>query len=379
MNTELKILNVGFLSKEDPHDRRPQSGTTFQVFNALKRVEGLNVFWIPFKDTFLSRSYLSCQQVLHKITNIPFPKSRCCSYVKLKEHGIEKKLLDKADVLFCPFTQVVSIRKPFVYMSDALYHQMIGYYWNANINHNVVNSGDKLQQITLDKAKKISMPSVWAAECAIDFYNQPKAKIAISEYGANIDEKNILPHHFVFDGHLHIIFLGIDWIRKGGNIAVDACRWLNDNGIPSTIHIVGPKEIDGNIRNLRFVDFVGFLNKNDKSQYDRLVNLLSICHCLLLPTKAECTGIAFCESSANGLPAFSYITGGVPNYVLDGRNGYLLPLGATGAEFGRKIKDCLLSGEMEHMSVEAVNVYKERLNWDVWANKTAKLLFEASV
>ena len=105
-----------------------------------------------------------------------------------------------------------------------------------------------------------------------------------------------------------------------------------------------------------------------------MVSIIEKCHCLLLPTIAECSAIAFSESSANGLPIFSHDTGGVRNYVEDGRNGYLLPLGSTGTDFGKKIKECLESGELEQMSKTAKNVYREKLNWKTWGEKVGKII-----
>ena len=90
---------------------------------------------------------------------------------------------------------------------------------------------------------------------------------------------------------------------------------------------------------------------------------------MLLPTKAECAGIAFCEASAYGLPVFTYETGGIPNYIQNGVNGYMLSIGSNGEDFGRKIKCCLENGELEKMSVRSQQVYKERLNWNSWRIK----------
>ena len=162
--------------------------------------------------------------------------------------------------------------------------------------------------------------------------------------------------------------------ERGGEIAVNACKWLNENGVLATLHIVGSKDLDESIKELPYVDYVGFLNKNYPEQYNRLVAVIKQCHCMLLPTLAECSAIAFCESSANGLPVFSHLTGGVGNYVYNGRNGYLLPLGSTGADFGAKIRECLESGELKRMSAMAKDVYKEKLNWNVWASKVERII-----
>ena len=113
-----------------------------------------------------------------------------------------------------------------------------------------------------------------------------------------------------------------------------------------------------------------------------LEEIISQCHLLLLPTVAECAGIAFAEASAYGLPTFTHYTGGIPSYMENGYNGYMLPLGSTGSEFGEKIKDSLLSGELERMSSNAVELYRTKLNWHVWGLKMKQviesLMFEES-
>ena len=373
---KMERIKVGVLCTEDPFDRRPQSGTTFQIFKALECQENLDVFWIPFNESYLSRAWLNIQKLLSRLLCVAMPNDRSLLYIRLKEKAINKHLLEKADVLFCPFTQIVSIDKPTVYMSDALYHSMINYYWEVDLRSRAVRIGDKIQQLVLDHATKIVLPSQWAIDAALGFYHQPSDKISLVEYGPNIDEESITHHVWHYEGNLHVLFLGIDWERKGGIKAVEACRWLNDNGVKTTLHIVGTRKLEDNIQKLSFIDYVGFLDKNDRNQYERLGKIISLCHCMLLPTKAECAGIAFCESSANGLPSFAYRTGGVPNYVINGENGYLLPLSASGDDFGKKIKECLYNGELERMSKTCLDVYRNILNWNTWGKKTAQILKE---
>lgn len=370
----MKSINIGFVCEENPFDRKPQSGTTFQTFRALGRQEGLNVFWIPFPETFWSRLWLKLQRKISWKLQISLPLSRSSLYIKMREHAIDKHLLKKADVLFCPFTQLISVKKPIVYMSDAVYHSMVNYYWPLDPKSRQVRIGDKTQQKVLDHTTKIVLSSQWAVNDTLGFYHQPKEKVVLAELGANIDEEDITPHEYHYNGHLHVLFLGVDWERKGGAKAVDTCQWLNENGVKTTLHIVGISQLDESIKNLDYVDYVGFLDKNNRCQYNKLKDIISKCHCMLLPTRAECAGIAFCESSACGLPSFSYHTGGIPNYVMNGKNGYLLPLSASGEDFGRKIKECLESGDLERMSQTCLNVYRSTLNWNVWGEKTAKVL-----
>lgn len=372
---ERKNITVGFISATDPNDRKPQSGTTYKAYHSLSD-KGYTIKWIPAKPGTLNKILLSGMKGIQKILRIPMPHDRLCLSYNLLTKGLDKKTISQCDVLFSSFSLVNGklLNKPLIYMSDAIYSQMVGYYWKEHISSFVLSQGNKTQQITLDSASHLVFSSQWAADAAIKSYSQPKSKISVIEFGANIDDKDIIPHKFSFKGHLHVLFIGVDWNRKGGVIAVEAVRWLNQNNIPATLHIIGPDRIDEATKSLPFIDYVGFLNKNIPGQYDKFVGLLRQSHCMLLPTLAECAGIAFSESSANGIPVFSHITGGVPNYIVDGINGYLLPLGSSGKDFGKKIKETLLNGEMEKMSQTATELYRTRLNWSTWGDKVAAII-----
>lgn len=287
------------------------------------------------------------------------------------------KKVHECDILVAPFCSEalysLKTEKPIIYLTDATFGIMVDYYFKGLSNY-AINQGNQVEQKAMDTATEIIVSSQWAANSAINDYHQEPSKVHVIEFGANIDDKDIIEKKFVYEGHLHLLFLGVDWKRKGGQIAVDACKWLNENRVPATLHIVGIRELDDSIKQLPYIDYVGFLNKNVPEEYNRLVQVIKKCHCMLLPTLAECSAIAFCESSANGLPVFSHLTGGVGNYIYNGRNGYLLPLGSTGADFGVQIKACLESGELERMSVTARDVYREKLNWNVWSQKVEVII-----
>ena len=372
---ERKII-VGFISSENPQDRQPQSGTTFNVYHSLLK-QGFIVKWIPVKTGILNRWLLMGMKLIEKIFHIPMPGKRLYLSYLLSTKGLSRQTLLQCDVLFAPFTLLngkLLYGKPLIYMSEAVFSQMIGYYWTQNLSPFVINQGNKTQRITLETSTHLVFPSNWAAQAAIHDYKQSASKISIIEFGANMDDKSIIPHQFTYNNHLHILFIGIDWERKGGRIAVETTEWLNQNGIPSTLHIIGGNGIEEEVTSLSFIDYVGSLNKNIPKQYNKFVELLHLSHCMLLPTIAECAGIVFCESSANGIPIFSHDTGGVSNYVQNGMNGYLLPLGSTGKDFGKKIKDTLLNGEIEKMSKSAIELYYAKLNWNTWGEKVGKII-----
>lgn len=371
-----KKIKVGFIGWYSPEDKKALSGTPHKMSDLLKSI-GCEVTWIKVEE---SKKYLLYQKVMGaigKISHKHLDSTHSVMGAMLQSKTIDMNAVEQCDVLFAPFCSEalysLETDKPIIYLSDATFNIMVDYYFKG-LSANAIKQGNKVEQRAMDRSKAIIVSSQWAANSAINDYHQNPSKVHIVEFGANLDDKDIIEKTFDYNGHLHILFLGVDWKRKGGQIAVNACKWLNENGVPATLHIVGIKDLGESIKKLPYVDYVGFLNKNYPEQYNRLVAVIKQCHCMLLPTLQEAAGIAFCECSAYGLPSFTHLTGGTGNYVYNGRNGYLLPLGSTGADFGAKIKECLESGELKRMSEAAKDVYKEKLNWNVWASKVENII-----
>lgn len=379
-NTMLdKKIRIGYISPANPFDRKALSGTPYKIGETLRSI-GAELVWIQVKQSKAYKLYDKICRLFNKI----FPNKILVSHTALGATLLSKSLdlnqIKEMDLLFSPLSSdaLFNIDKhilppPIMYLSDATFERMVGYYFHNLYGWNI-KEGNKVEQKAQDISSQLIFSSDWAASSAIEFYHQPASKVHVIEFGANIDDKDIVKKTFVYNGTLHLLFLGVDWVRKGGDLAVEACKELNEMSIKSVLHVVGIRNLSSEIKSLPFVDYVGFLDKNNQEDYNKLISLIRMCHCLLLPTKAECAGIAFCESSANGLPAFSHVTGGVRNYVEDGVNGYLLPLGSTGKDFANKIKECLQSGELERMSLSATELYKQKLNWKVWGEKVEKLI-----
>lgn len=305
-----KKVKIGFINLNSPLDRKASSGTTFQMCQALKRI-GADIVWLQPKHNFFYKLVNLFFKVLAVSTHTKILRDHTIPLAKIESKSLKKRDIEKCDILFAPFasTSLYALKtgKPIIYLSDATFAVMVDYYFKGLVSWNV-KQANKIEQTALLKATHAIYASQWAYNSAIQDYNADKSRIHVIEFGANIDEQNIIPHQFSYKGRLDLLFLGVDWIRKGGDIAVEATRYLNDNGIPTTLHIVGIPNLNNDIANLPYVKNYGFLNKNNPDDYNQLVSIIQQSHCLLLPTTAECAGIVFCESSANGIPIFTYNT-----------------------------------------------------------------------
>lgn len=378
----MKKLRIGFVSSDNPDDKRIGSGTPYKTAQMLTAM-GHEVVWV--KKTGDSKAYGWYERIIRRICwhllrgNVMPMHTLIGAWFHTRM--LDRKAVAECDLLFAPmassYLATLKTDKPVIYLSDATFGVMVDYYdYLSGLAPWAVRQGNLVEQRAMDRASAIVLCSDWARRSALSDYHQPTEKVHVVELGANLEEKDIVDKHYHYDGTLHLLFLGVNWIRKGGDIAVEACRYLNEHNQPAVLHIVGIRDLSESAKGQPWVVDHGFLDKNNPVDYAELVKVIQICHCLLLPTLAECAGIAFCESSAYGLPAFTHETGGTGNYVFNGRNGYLLPLGSTGEDFGRKIEDCLKSGELERMAETAKQVYHERLNWNVWSDKMKAIIEE---
>lgn len=374
-----KIMKViGYVSVANPfEDRKAWSGTIFKIREGLENA-GYNVVWIPIKLGFLYRF----ANILSRFIYGKGPREHGNFLTWIRAVSTSWELIGTCDNLFfpgdCQITKYRKVDKPIIYYSDATFKQMIGYYWK-DLSGLLLREGDRNERIANDNSTIIIKSSHWAINSVVTDYQQKTSKCHVLEFGANIDERDIVKTDIYHGGPVNILFSGVEWERKGADIAIDTVKELNRKGVEAKLFLVGIKEenIPEKYKNISCVDYIGFLNKNIPEQYQKLITIMGRCNLFLLPTKAECAGIVLCEASAFGLPIFTFDTGGIGNYVIDGMNGYKLTMDADANAFATKIKEAIETNELLKLREGCLNFYEEKLNWKAWANNFKKLMNDA--
>ena len=109
---------------------------------------------------------------------------------------------------------------------------------------------------------------------------------------------------------------------------------------------------------------IPFLNKNKHEDLIQLKDILEDTNLLFIPSRAECYGIVFNEASAFGIPSLSTKTGGIPEVVIGGLNGFSLPLDATSSMYTESIKNLIQNEKLYYqLSIKARNKYLTENNW----------------
>src|SRR5947208_5681106 len=122
---------------------------------------------------------------------------------------------------------------------------------------------------------------------------------------------------------------------------------------------------------------IPFLDKNDGRQSMEIENLYAMSDFLLVPTRCDAYGHVFCEASAFGLPSITTNTGGVPEVVRNGENGYVLPYSARGSEYAQIIAEIYQDDQRYTALVQSSRAaFESRLNWDTWGRAVKDVLLK---
>ena len=371
---------IAFLTSADPRDRRAQSGLFFNMSAALQKHCGDVAILGPI-DVLYRRYGRSLNAFSRLVTGKRYDYGHSIALAKRYAKVFDRTLQGiKVDLIFAPeaSTQIAFAETalPIIYESDATFARMLGYYPSfTNLSASSMRQGNIIERKAIENASIALYHSRWAAQSAIDDYCADEARVHVIPVGANLDEppsqKDVLDREK--PDTYRLLFVGINWSRKGGEIAFDTMRELADMGLEVELAVCGcvpPKKFrDGRLK------VIPFLDKNDAKQRRLLYNLYASSSFLLLPTRAETYGNVFCEASAFGLPSIATKTGGVPEVVRDGENGYTLPLSAGGGEYARLIRD-IYTDEPRYYALKESSrqAYEERLNWDSWALGVKELI-----
>lgn len=371
-----KKKTLAYVDAADPRDKRSWSGIPYNLVEQLKRHYDVEVIYLP--DSPLVKLWCKAHKALTRLIGRHDDPRFSTLYAKIKGRAVTKALArGHYDALFVRGSNLAAYMKTDipqrVYFSDACFHQMVDYYF-YDMNPSCVRMGNTVQKRAMDNCTNNVFASQWAMKDAVEFYGIPQEKCSLGYFGASVDTTN-----FKKEAHdsriVNLLFVGVEWVRKGGEIAVDCVKYLNetDKEHEYTLHFVGctpPYEIKD-----EHVKLYGFLNRNIPEQAQQMIHLREIADFFVLPTRAECAGIVFCESSAYGIPSITYDTGGIGDYVINGENGYRLPMTAKGKEFAEKIKEIMQQPEkLAYMKTTAEKMYRERLNWDALGDTFHKVI-----
>ena len=336
---------AAFICGGDPDSARTWSGSPFHMLASLREFFDFEVVihspWAPwFKP--LRRLILILTQRRVDIVLSPF-------WAALGSREACRKITQqRVDFAFCvgiaPICAVLCAEAPTVFVSDATAAGLIDY----NPRFTALSPTYRRLAMTVEtRAVSGSIaalyPSAWACNDALRSHTTDASRVHLVHWGANLVAEGPPP---VRDGEppavWRLLFIGVDWQGKGGDIAVATVRRLAALGLSVHLDIVGSQPPSNILAGDPLFTLHGFLDKNDAAQRAKLLRLFGDAHLLLFPTQFEALGIVSAEAASFAMPVVAFDTGGVAGNIVDGETGILLAPG-TPPEVWTDVVAALLS------------------------------------
>ena len=357
------------------------SGCSYYLVRALKANRSLNVDFIgPLEEMtsfYLRSKYHFYNRVLHK-NYLPNVDPRV-----LKDYARQTALLlqnSEAEFILSlgalPIAYLETSR-PIIYYWDCTFSGNLEYPWFSKLAPESIKYGHEMERLALEKCSIAVFASDWAAQTAVERYGVSREKLKVVPLGANLECNRTLEDAIKLvdmrsKQTCKLLFLGIDWIRKGGDVALNVAKQLNARGLETTLTVVGCDPLISEPLP-SFVRCLGFLNKLQDDNKKTIEALLAESHFLIVPSIAESFGAVFCEASSFATPSLARRVGGISTAVRDGVNGQLFSRDADIATYC----DFIIEVFQDHARYKALALssfgeYETRLNW----TKTAETLVQ---
>lgn len=290
----------------------------------------------------------------------------------------------KADILLCPENSIplasVKSDKPIVLWTDTTLGSLIDFYpYLSNLCKETRNNLLTMERQVLENCSLVVLTSQWAAQKAQEIHGISPSKIKIIPRGSNhthsftdIDIKTAIQARPMRPCKL--LFVGVDWKRKGGSQAVDVAKELNRKGIATELHIVGcspPTNVPD------FVKAHGFINRATDEGKAKISALFKLSHFLIFPTKADTFGIVLSEAASYGVPALASEVGGISSVVKADVTGKTFPIDSSPEAYCEFIQKYTVdSGRYQALAHSTFAYYKKQISWTA-VGKEARTAFEA--
>ncbi|MBW4538721.1 MAG: glycosyltransferase family 4 protein [Myxacorys chilensis ATA2-1-KO14] len=360
------------------------SGSGYYIAQAIKNQSVFLDYIGPLEDKFRLKILSKCKSRYYKLFRKNYIK-----YIEplvLQDYAgqVAQKIRgNRTDIVFSASSDSIAYLEcdqPIAFWADATFANLIDFYpAYSNLCEESLKTAHRIQSISLEKSKLAIYSSEWAAQTAINYYNTDPKKVKVVPFGANIEiRKSINEVKASIDARptnqCKLLFLGVDWFRKGGDVALEVAKQLNNSGLNTELTLIGCQPPDGELLP-SFVKSLGFIGKATTAGKNKIYQLIADSHFLILPSIADCSPIVLCEANSLGVPCISREVGGISTIIKDNLNGKLFDKNAAPIEYCEYIYNTFTNyTQYKELALSAFNEYESRLNWQVAGKKVRELL-----
>lgn len=373
-------MKVAYLCRYDTRDIKSWSGTGYFIPKTLEEL-GFEVGRIDNLPFASWKSTLYAKWV-RRILRQPYYPDRTQNSVRLTSEVAQSRLREfDPDVIFTtqfPPISFLETKKPIVFWNDAAYTQLLGFY-HAIPGTRHLNEIKALEKLAFDKAAALVFSSDWAARGAQELYGIDANKLHVIPFGLNSLERPA-PVERTIDAKVRLLIVGVEWHRKGIDLACELTRKMRADGIDCELHIVGckPENADALVAEGGF-HLHGFLSKGNESDRAKLNKIYSDSHIFLLPSRADCTPMVVAEANSHCMPTICSDVGGMATVVDPPFGGDVFPIETWVEQSARRVREYLDHPDQYAKACKTAHAnFQNRLTWESAGSKIKDLLLKVA-
>lgn len=368
----MKQIRIVGVIDEDPFNALTWSGSAGFFFNALKKQGSLVTAYSADPGTLVKKT----AQVLSFSPNLMKWKRKYHLSTFLFGQ-MSRKAAKKIDNLNKSFNVIIQVGAWYNLLNNRkLKDKFFCSYHDGNfamqlkrkdINY---NSSAKYIKRAFEYEKRlyhgmdlIFPMSEWLRRSFIeDFGCEPSKVVAV---GAGINLYSVPEIKRKDYSRPEILFIGVDFVRKGGKVLLEAFKIVKKEIPEAKLTIIGPQLNDlpdG-------VTCLGRIMKNTEKGEKKLCDEYSKASLFVMPSFYEPFGIVFAEAMAHKLPCIGTNNCAMTEIIDDGETGYFVPVGDEKI-LALKIIDILKDHAKARKFGEAgYKKYLENFTWEIVAEK----------
>ena len=222
----------------------------------------------------------------------------------------------------------------------------------------------------VDELDGVILPSRWAIDGFVGAHGAAEAKFSRIAFGANIADPGPVERRPPTPGSATLLTVGVDWSRKGVDLAVETADALRSRGVDARLHVVGAMPPSDQWHR-SYVTYHGFLSKQSGRDGEKLADLYRSADVFLLPSRNDPSPMVLGEAGSFCLPIVASDVDGIPERVE--RGGVLLPATSTAHDYAQAIVAVLEPARYVGLSQGSRRDFEARSSWDAAAERVVRL------
>jgi len=352
-------LNVGFLSNQNAHNRNSYSGALYFMLHSLEAHPGLNVSILggykPVKTGLRGRLFSGSKDQFR------FDASEF--------EGLDVVIAPVASDLIGMFGH--DIKPPIMLITDTTPSYLREFYpEEASVGE------DSRENEAFKHVKRVVYSSQYMADRAkSEFSVLAEKTVTVAPLGVNLDVFPVSPSQKEPLSPLEMVFIGKNWARKGGDIALATLDELLARGVDARLKIIGPSLPKARAHSN--VDVLGYIDKHRPNEVKIYEDTLRNAHILISPTRADCTPMVVAEANMFSCPVAITEVGGVGSLIKNCVNGEMLQVEDGPKEWADVIERMTVKNpDYDSLCLSSFEYARLRLSWEAWAQTIFENAYE---